>query len=812
MPFRLAGGGGDLAGAGLLANLMALPETLYNQRVEQAAVREMFREAGTPEERINIFAPGEDRPTPVGGTGLAGKILSGVGKTGAVMSAMLGAPIAPPRVTPTEEFGAFQRGQREQLAGMETDPRKKALIRLGQYDEAYGGAGGPKTPFQLAVQEATDAGMTQRSPEWYQFIRKRTLEMQGLGAAITSGARGDVQQRIKEWQDENKRRQLNGQPPLPLPSDLAGVDLSSGGDTGNVSGAPNLGPGGMSPQGFVRGMMKRGWTLNEAAGAAGNVHVESRFNPGIKSTAPGENSHGLMQWNGPRLRGLINYAAQSGGRDWHDPEVQMDYIDLERKGKSADYGGSNESVAYDKAFRGGGTAGDIAHRFNAFVERPLNPAATAATRRAMADKYAALGPGEEKLQPTMQLAQADTGQESRNVAFPSPAPSEEQNRAAGGSTVPGSAVGAGAGAQLPAPPQPRPTAAPMTPPQPEPGAPPQPPSPGGGIPGQQAGMPLGQVKVNIAGVDYTYDQLKHTPDWNDAATRLNIAPDTQDVGQANKVADMIRWEKMRGQKMDFFDLAAYSEGLPPRGPYTPEQSDRIMERLRRYHGDPSLRGQLARAKLADMALERLVQPTPVIDPYTAKQKVDQNGNPLYAQNPERPGTALRPVDALSRNPILARMPFLGTGMVEAQRLGMAGGPGAAEAASLLNQAIGEMATFVKAAGDSSNASEREQAVQILAYIPQAGVDTMESAVNKVVFGRRRLQEMQNVLKGDAIRYGETSAGNVAGTGGTPPPRLSDDPRWWQSQGLSGGPPGAPGAPAAPSPGGDLDKLMTQYGH
>jgi hypothetical protein len=38
---------------------------------------------------------------------------------------------------------------------------------------------------------------------------------------------------------------------------------------------------------FVQGMVRRGWTPNEAAGAAGNVHVESGFRPYIKSAAPG---------------------------------------------------------------------------------------------------------------------------------------------------------------------------------------------------------------------------------------------------------------------------------------------------------------------------------------------------------------------------------------------------------------------------------------------------------------------------------------------------------------------------------------------
>jgi hypothetical protein len=155
---------------------------------------------------------------------------------------------------------------------------------------------------------------------------------------------------------------------------------------------------------FVEGMVRRGWTPEEAAGAAGNVHVESGFQPAIKSSVPGENSYGLLQWNKDRLTGLQNMAKQTG-RDWTDPEVQMDWIDMERSGKSVSYGGGDERSSYRKAFAGGGTPEDIAERFGQFVERPEDLSQTVRQRRQAAAQYAARAMSREKPQTWEEVQQ-----------------------------------------------------------------------------------------------------------------------------------------------------------------------------------------------------------------------------------------------------------------------------------------------------------------------------------------------------------------------------------------------------------------------
>jgi hypothetical protein len=87
-------------------------------------------------------------------------------------------------------------------------------------------------------------------------------------------------------------------------------------------------------------------TRDQAIGVLGNVHQESRFNPGLAeyvgSGGPwvtpdtpndvvrkaGSVSHraiGLMQWDGARRIALLDYA-DSQGKLWSDPSVQLNYF------------------------------------------------------------------------------------------------------------------------------------------------------------------------------------------------------------------------------------------------------------------------------------------------------------------------------------------------------------------------------------------------------------------------------------------------------------------------------------------------------
>lgn len=137
---------------------------------------------------------------------------------------------------------------------------------------------------------------------------------------------------------------------------------------------------------FVQGLVKRGWTPEEAAAAAGNAHVESGFRPGIKSSVKNEQSFGFLQWNKERLQGLKNMSAAKG-MDWQDPEAQLDWINMERSGESTKYGGGSEKSSYEKAFKGGGSPSEMAARFGKYVERPKDLSQSVNQRMAAADSY-----------------------------------------------------------------------------------------------------------------------------------------------------------------------------------------------------------------------------------------------------------------------------------------------------------------------------------------------------------------------------------------------------------------------------------------
>jgi Phage tail lysozyme len=146
---------------------------------------------------------------------------------------------------------------------------------------------------------------------------------------------------------------------------------------------------------FIAGMVQRGWTPAEAAAAAGNIHAESGFDPGIQERRPiaGRGGFGFLQWTGPRRRALERFA-QLTGRSLSDPELQMDFLHAERTGESTRYGGPDERRSYRQAFPEGGGPRELAYRFGAHVERPANLAASAETRTTAARQFAS---GEERI-------------------------------------------------------------------------------------------------------------------------------------------------------------------------------------------------------------------------------------------------------------------------------------------------------------------------------------------------------------------------------------------------------------------------------
>ena len=72
-----------------------------------------------------------------------------------------------------------------------------------------------------------------------------------------------------------------------------------------------------------------GLTPAQAAGVAGNFEVESGLNPGAYN--PGENAHGLAQWEGGRWTTLQRFAAQNGTSPT-DLHTQLQFLGAELHG------------------------------------------------------------------------------------------------------------------------------------------------------------------------------------------------------------------------------------------------------------------------------------------------------------------------------------------------------------------------------------------------------------------------------------------------------------------------------------------------
>ena len=137
---------GSLAGAQLLAGLLALPKSIQAERqvaMDEDAIKRAFL-SGTP------TAPQFETASPVGGTGTVGKILSGVGTVGSALSTALGNPIKAPRMDLGEISNVMNVGlQHDKLKNFRLG--SEALAR-GDRDEAmrYFGAAGSIQGVQMA--------------------------------------------------------------------------------------------------------------------------------------------------------------------------------------------------------------------------------------------------------------------------------------------------------------------------------------------------------------------------------------------------------------------------------------------------------------------------------------------------------------------------------------------------------------------------------------------------------------------------------------------------------------------------------------
>lgn len=200
-----------------------------------------------------------------------------------------------------------------------------------------------------ALQEGVGRNMRSSSSaasQVYDFIRQS--EAQGLPAfqGLTAQAEG-----------------LGLGQAIPDPSMGGGMggDMAAyGGGGAGVDPNYQVPSGPLEPNFIVQGLIDRGLPAHIAIGFAGNAAVESAFNP--VAIGDGGAAHGLFQWNdrAPALKAF----AQSAGRDWRDPEVQLDFVIHELR--------TTEGNAWKKISQSR-TAEQAAQLISQYYERPGIP-------------------------------------------------------------------------------------------------------------------------------------------------------------------------------------------------------------------------------------------------------------------------------------------------------------------------------------------------------------------------------------------------------------------------------------------------------
>lgn len=111
------------------------------------------------------------------------------------------------------------------------------------------------------------------------------------------------------------------------------------------------------------GLLKRGFSRQEAAVIMGNLRQESAYDPQAELRGKGEDSYGLMQWRAGRLQQLKNLAKKKG-KDISDVDIQLDFIRKELTG------GGYETNQFKKAMKEGDSIEEKTMAFAKYVERP----------------------------------------------------------------------------------------------------------------------------------------------------------------------------------------------------------------------------------------------------------------------------------------------------------------------------------------------------------------------------------------------------------------------------------------------------------
>ncbi|MDW9772549.1 hypothetical protein GOA89_11570 [Sinorhizobium meliloti] len=217
-----------------------------------------------------------------------------------------------------ERANAFGESNFAGLDDAQKARAKQSIMGLGNslYGKAYDYEQKSKTLF---YDRTTNQGLdTVRTQIKNNAAPYEELKRQGL-AAINAAAMPEAwkAERRALWESdaaESKWQWKFGQNPKEA---ISQVSAPSGSNVGRA----------------YQRLISKGWAPHQAAGIVGNLMAES--GRGLNTQArnagdgsDGSDSIGVAQWNGARAKALKNFAAAQG-KDWHDIDVQTDFIDHE---------------------------------------------------------------------------------------------------------------------------------------------------------------------------------------------------------------------------------------------------------------------------------------------------------------------------------------------------------------------------------------------------------------------------------------------------------------------------------------------------
>lgn len=221
-----------MMGGQMLANVLALPRTMQNQRQEAAMQQALMGLASGQQPGPEAFAAFQPPTT------WTDKLTSGVGDLGAALSAVLGNPVPAPRVD-TNALATLSKARqdaesRASLASQYKNPRAQSLVKAGQYKAAEsaetGGGIGTGSELTQMIQANIDAGMPMvqaraRALADYDQRQKGRIQYRGgvsldtqVGAAQGRAAIEDTQRGEREDAGRGFLDQYRRQTPAPTPT------------------------------------------------------------------------------------------------------------------------------------------------------------------------------------------------------------------------------------------------------------------------------------------------------------------------------------------------------------------------------------------------------------------------------------------------------------------------------------------------------------------------------------------------------------------------------------------------------------------